>query len=127
MSLTEKKIAAKTSGQLRDTINQTFQKEGLQLGDATITDLIQAIEDGFTVKRKQDVDARPEQPSPEMYQIWRNRNSLRLVQVEAIAGGDVYWECIDGSRGPKKGKAWRWNFYDNYDYIAADRQEYERV
>lgn len=127
MSLTEKKIAAKTRGQLRDTIEEVLGSQGIVIGRGKVDALIDAIEDGFTVKRKQDVDARPEQPRPEMYQIWRNRNSLRLVQVEAIAGGDVYWECIDGSRGPKKGKAWRWTFYDNYDYIATDRQEYERV
>lgn len=124
MSLTEKKIAPRTRKQLRETILGVNPA----LPEATVNVLIDAIEDSFTVKRKPEADMRPEQPRVEMYQIWRNRNSRRVVRVRYTSGprsNDVFWECIDGSRGPKKGSAWVQTFYNSYDYVAADLGEYE--
>ncbi len=113
------KIAPRTRKALEEAIHTAFHDLAHPLTGEAREKLLDAIEEGFTVKRKPSAIARPEQPVPAAGQVWRNRSSGRLVEVEARGGGDIYWKCIDNSRGPKNGCAWWPTFYDKYDYIEG--------
>jgi hypothetical protein len=66
----------------------------------------------------------PEPPTPEAGQVWRNKQSDRLVKITEIrdtnySGKDVVWEALSG-RGPKIGKVWFHYWTSRFEFIGPD-------
>ena len=111
-----KTIAPRTRKQLEDAIKPALKEMGIILGELNMGDLLDAIDAGFVVKRRQELDAI-KYASPAPGQVWRNRKSSRLVRIDNIHSGDIYWSNIDGTPGPKSGEIWRRAFLQKYEYV----------
>lgn len=120
MSTRHKTIAPRTRGQLEDALRPALKEMGIILGAGNMEDLIDAIDAGFVVKRRQELDAI-KYADPEVGQVWRNRRSRRLVRIDRIFGGDIHWTNIDGTPGPKRGETWIPSFFEKYEYVPERR------
>ena len=120
MSNRSKTIAPRTRRQLEDAIKPALKEMGIILGEGNMGDLIEAIDAGFVVKRRQELDAI-KYAKLEAGQVWRNRKSRRLARIDMFVAGDVHWSNIDGTPGPKSGETWRPTFLQKYEYVPERR------
>lgn len=108
-----KNIAPKTKKRLVNVLEENRH--------LSTEELVDVIEKGFRVTRSEE--ARPPQPTPELGQTWRGRQSGRLVKVTSAPrdrwSGHVGWECIDESRGPKIGRVYAPNWTERYEFVSA--------
>lgn len=65
---------------------------------------------------------RDDQPEPAVLQLWRNRESNRLVKIISLGAGrissQIVWEAVDGSRGPKNGRVFANYWTSRFDYVG---------
>lgn len=89
----------------------------------TADELSKTILDKFIVLDKAPL-TRGEQPAPAVDQLWRNRESHRLVRITELSRrghrsmGDVLWEVADESRGPKTGRVFEHNWISRFTHVA---------
>lgn len=80
-----------------------------------------AIEGRFDVRERIPAAASQPAPTPEVGQLWRNKQSDRLVKISAVDVGynrAIRWEAITG-RGPKTGRVWLHYWTSRYEFIAV--------
>lgn len=82
--------------------------------------LIEAIDTGFTVKRRYLIEDSTS-VTPEPGQVWRSVRSGRLARIDRLHAGDVHWSNIDGTEGPKSGEIWVADFLEKYEYVPERR------
>lgn len=64
------------------------------------------------------------QPTPEVGQFWRNRQSHRLIRITKIVTynrpgtGDIHWEIADDSRGPAAGAVWSGYWTTRFTHVS---------
>lgn len=112
-------IAPRTRRQLEEALKSVIPGVYAHNPDG-FNAVIDAIDAGFVVKRRQDLDAI-QYADPEVGQVWRNRRSRRLVRIDRIYSGDIYWSSIDGTPGPKAGETWVFSFFKKYEYMPERR------
>lgn len=66
--------------------------------------------------------SREDQPKPAVLQLWRNRESNRLVKIISLGTGrlssQIVWEAVDASRGPKNGRVFEHYWASRFDYVG---------
>lgn len=113
-------IAPRTRKQINRTLSDVFARKGTVFTQLDMDDIIDAIDTGFVVKRRQELDAI-KYADLEAGQVWRNRQSRRLARIDMFIAGDVHWTNIDGTPGPKSGETWRPTFLQKYEYVPERR------
>lgn len=108
-----KNIAPRTKKHL---IKVLEENDGLSAAE-----LAEVIEKSFRVTRTPDPTLP--QPDPQIGQQWRSRKSGRLVKVVSAPrdrwSGNVGWECVDDSRGPKVGSVYAPYWLERYEFVSA--------
>ena len=88
-------------------------------------EIAQAIRARFTLVEKQSVWEAD--PSPAIGQLWRNKESGRLVRITEVIRYDggyygdmprVIWEIADDSRGVKKGRVYLHYWKSRFAYVG---------
>jgi hypothetical protein len=92
--------------------------QGLASAPDAAAPIAAAIRERFHVYERQNNDAEP--PAPVVGQVWRNKQSNRVVRIARIDRGynrHVWWEALTG-RGPKVGRVWLNYWTSRFEFVA---------